>query len=270
MLAKSGNTAGRLMNRQHPLDIIFRTPALSPHVVTGRRREIAARVMDASAELRQPDFTAIRRNDLYELLRGYDEFFFGNRLQRDVESGASRLQFRLSSRMTSTGGLTSFHQQSVAGRSVACFEIAISSTLLFGTDFSDQLIRVAGVIVHDRLDALQRIFEHELIHLAEMRLWGDSSCTRSRFRGAVRNLFGHMESNHQLISPADKARRELSLSVGDRVAFAYRGQSLQGTINRINRRATILVEQAGGELYEDGRRYTRFYMPLSDLVPAKH
>ncbi len=256
------------MKVHQQLSQIFRRPALSPGTIDRRRQQVAARVMDASRVLRKPDFSAIARPDLFEMFQGYDEQFFENALQREIDSGTCRLRLRLSTRMTSTGGLTSFRQQLVQGRPVACFEIAISSTLLFSSDFASQPVRVAGVIVHNRLDALQRIFEHELVHLTEMRTWGDSSCARSRFRNTVRNLFGHRESSHQLITPAEQARTDQGLGVGDPVEFLFRGRRLRGIINRINRRATVLVEHAAGELYEDGRRYVRFYVPVPELGRA--
>jgi hypothetical protein len=38
-----------------------------------------------------------------------------------------------------------------------------------------------------------------------------------------------------------------------------------GRINRINSRATVLVESDQGTLYGDGKRYLKYYVPLALL-----
>jgi hypothetical protein len=50
--------------------------------------------------------------------------------------------------------------------------------------------------------------------------------------------------------------------VGDRVAFELDGTQFHGRVNRITRRATVLVESLRGEPYSDGRRYLTYYVPL--------
>ena len=146
------------------------------------------------------------------------------------------------------------------------FEIAVSSTLLFNTDFEARAVKVGGLVTAHRLDALQRIFEHELVHLLEMVLWDDSSCARRRFKSIVQRLFGHLESNHQLLTPSETARVEFGIATGDRVQFHYRGIQLTGIVNGINRRATVLVpDQTCGEWFDDNQRYQRYYVPLDRL-----
>ena len=53
-----------------------------------------------------------------------------------------------------------------------------------------------------------------------------------------------------------------------RVKFNYQGRWISGRINRITKRATVLVDNPTGELMSDGRRYIRRYVPLSELRPA--
>ena len=50
--------------------------------------------------------------------------------------------------------------------------------------------------------------------------------------------------------------------VGDHVSFELEGKTYQGRVNRITRRATVLVESHRGEPFSDGRRYLTFYVPL--------
>ena len=230
-----------------------------------KRQAIQGRILAQSEVLEEPDFRSICQQDLFEMFRACDEMFFENRLLPFFESREARLRFRFSKRMTKTGGQTTYRKLIEGKREVRDFEIAISATLLFNTRFSSGNIRVAGVSVESRLDAMQRILEHELVHLSEMILWDDSSCARRRFRTIANNLFGHRESNHQLVTPAESARKEFNLDIGDPVEFRFEGKKLAGYVNRISRRVTVLVPDAKGEQFDDGKRYKRFYVPTGLL-----
>ena len=61
-------------------------------------------------------------------------------------------------------------------------------------------MRVNGLLCRDRTEALQRVFEHELLHLLEMLIWARSSCSAARFRGLAWNYFGHTATKHDLIT----------------------------------------------------------------------
>ncbi|MGI9519787.1 MAG: hypothetical protein ACR2NP_22225 [Pirellulaceae bacterium] len=236
--------------------------SVDPQAVRNRRSIIAERLLRESDSIDKADFQRIERRDLFELFVQYDDQFLDHGLSRHFEQGSDRLGFRLSSRMTSTGGMTTWR----ALPDYHDYEIAVSTTLLFNTPFDRGATRVGGVVATSRLDALQRIFEHELVHLLEMILWGESSCAQPRFRNMVARMFGHTESNHQLLTPAETARSHFGIRTGDRVRFQHEGQWLTGYVNAINRRATVLVPNAGGELFDDERRYLRFYVPLDLLT----
>jgi hypothetical protein len=124
---------------------------------------------------------------------------------------------------------------------------------------------VSGLICTDRLQALQRIFEHELLHLAEFLLWDESSCSGIRFRRLARNIFGHLSTKHALVTPGEQAFVQHGVRVGSMVAFVFGGRRLVGRVNRIRHRATVLVEDAGGTDYTDGRKYLKFYVPVPRL-----
>ena len=148
------------------------------------------------------------------------------------------------------------------------FEIAIATTPLFATFSDEPTAVVSGIICHDRLEALQRIMEHEMVHLVEMLLWNDSNCSAQPFKGVVNRFFGHTESNHRLMTPSDLAKKRLGISPGDWVTFKIDGRKLKGHVNRITKRATILVPDAGGAVYDDGRTYQKYYVPLHSLRRA--
>ncbi len=110
--------------------------------------------------------------------------------------------------------------------------------------------------------------EHEIVHLIEMLLWYDSSCAARRFLRIANNFFNHQKASHELLTPADKALTKLGIRVGDKVSFEVDGQAIQGYVNRITRRATVLVEDSKGQSYDDGSRYLKYYVPLEQLKRA--
>ncbi len=156
-------------------------------------------------------------------------------------------------------------RHAVAGRMCGRvdYEIAVSTTLLFSTfqDVEREVI-VGGLVCRDRLEALQRIFEHELLHLAEFLGWGRSSCSAENFHFLSRRIFAHEGVSHDLVTPREQAAVAFDVRVGDLVRFDLEGHTYHGRVNRITRRATVLVESARGELFSDGRRYLTYYVPL--------
>ena len=132
-----------------------------------------------------------------------------------------------------------------------------------------QPVNVTGIECTDRLQALQRIMEHEIIHLVEMIIWYHSDCFRRRFKSITGRLFGHTESTHELTTVDERAFAEFGVQVGHRVNFVHGGKKYSGFVNRITKRATVLVATPRGELFSDGKRYARFYVPIQNLVPER-
>ena len=198
-----------------------------------------------------------------------DEHFFDGEAGRLCERQADRpLTFRLSTRMTSAGGMTTMQTSNDRKRPTTEFEIAIATTPLFATFRDEPTAVVSGIVCGDRLEALQRIMEHEMVHLIEMMLWNDSNCAAKPFKRIVNRFFGHTESNHQLLTPRDLAKKRLGILPGDQVTFALQGRTLKGHVNRITKRATILVRNPQGTLYDDGHKYQKYYVPLNHLKRA--
>jgi hypothetical protein len=95
-----------------------------------------------------------------------------------------------------------------------------------------------------------------------MLLWDKSSCSQSRFHSITRRFFGHTENKHQLVTPKERAMVNFGIKPGMAVRFRFDGVEHKGVINRINKRATVLVEDCRGERYSDGKHYTKFYVPV--------
>ena len=239
------------------------TAAIPPADIQRWTADIHATLLAHSDFIDRANFTALHPDDLSLLYQCYDRLFFGGGCARLV--GNRSLEFRVSSRMTRVGGkMTTYRPR--AEPSQRRYEIAVSSTLLFQTFRDEQReITVNGLRCHNRLEALQRIFEHELLHLIESLVWSESSCKAPRFQSMAARLFGHREHTHRLITPRERALTQFQVEPGVRVRFEFEGRHREGIVNRVTHRATVLVEDPGGLRYSDGKRYLKFYVPVSGL-----
>lgn len=238
---------------------------LLPEVIEKRTTFIGESLMASSRALRRPDFQAIHADDLAQLFEAYDRTFFRGACAKLLQG--TRLDFRVSTRMTRAGGKT-FRYSPRNG--VPWYEIAVSAPLLFQTFRDvDRNVTVCGRHCANRLDALLRIFEHELIHLVELLAWHNSECSARRFQWISARLFAHQAHTHNLITQSERAAAQFGLKPGSRVRFRVDGAEYVGIVNRVTKRATVLVEHAQGERYSNGRRYVKFYVPLEQLTAAR-
>ena len=246
------------------LQAVVESIPLTLDQIGARTQLIRETILADSAYLKGPNFQRIHTSDMRNLFYAYDSEFFEKQMTSALEG--TRLDFGLSSRMTSAGGKTTriLNRQTGAYH----YEISIATSMLFGcfTDNDHRPIDVCGIPCRDRFDALQRIFEHELVHLIEMLVWGESSCSRPRFQSISQRRFGHLQASHRLITPKERAAVEYGIRPGIKVQFSYEGKVYAGIVNRVAKRATVLVESATGERYSDGKMYAKFYVPLSLLA----
>jgi hypothetical protein len=242
------------------------TQELSHSTIRRRTKKIHETVMHESVHIDGENFAAVHPRDLERMFDLYDRDFFRGGCRRLL--GAVPLSFRLSKRMTSVAGSTTRTQKKNrrTGAVKTRFEITISTTLLFQT-FRERTrpIVVNGICCKNRMDALQRVMEHEIVHLVEMLIWKRSRCSAKRFQSIAYRFFGHTDHTHQLVTPRERALSKYGIRAGDRVSFRFDGQHLEGFVNRITRRATVLVEDAKGERYSDGKKYQKYYVPLTLL-----
>ncbi len=260
---------GELQQRVEQLKLIVSRRSWTESERQRACHQISHSIIGQSRVMRSVNFTSTSATDLQRMAECYDQTFLdGHCLAIARHFG---MQFRWSKRMTSTGGKTVRTTQLDRrnGTTTQRYEIVLSAPLLFQT-FADlhRPIRVTGVLCTDRLQAMQRILEHELIHLVEMLVWSDSCCAAPRFQSIAGRLFGHTEHKHDLITQQERAASKFNIRVGSRVLFQHEGVRLMGTVNRITRRATVLVVDHEGQLYEDGHRYRKYYVPLSHLRPG--
>lgn len=220
-----------------------------------------------SRAIDRPNFDRVGRDDLVRLIHLMDEAFFESRVLPIAK--AEGLDFKFSSRMTSAAGKLVTHYPGGHKSAPRKFELILSSTLLFQT-FEDvsRPVTVTGRQCRDRLEAMQRVAEHEMTHLIEMLIWNTGNCSQPRFQGIANAYFAHTDYQHDLITQRERAAAKFNIRVGDTVHFDSNGTKVVGRVNRITRRATVLVTDPKGEQFSDGGRYTRWYVPLEQLRPV--
>ncbi len=239
-----------------------------PGIIAARTAAIYQTVLKESPRVKQPNFDRIGSDDLARLVDLYDRHFFEGWLAGAVKAKTGApLMLRLSAKMTRVGGKTSkYRTRRPGGGKGSFFEIAIASRMLFQT-FRDvqRPVVVCGLTCADRLEALQRIMEHEIVHLIELLVWDQSSCSGQRFKRLTANIFGHTDRTHALVTAREYAAVRHGVVVGGMVSFEFDGRRLTGRVNRIHHRATVLVEDDAGRPYSNGKRYARYYVPLGSL-----
>lgn len=218
----------------------------------------------ADGLIQTPNFHAFSSRDLRILYQQIDDQFFGQRVANSLSQVGSSLHFRVSRRMTSSAGTTTtrFNRGTSQPGQI---EIAISASVLFESFQNEESLVVAGLSCANRLQALCRVMEHEMLHMIEILIWNRSSCGAPRFQDMAHRLFGHRQSSHRLITPRENAARKFDIVPGDWVSFQFENQTLRGIVNRITRRATVLVPSVRGAVFTDGQRYLKYYVPVALL-----
>lgn len=245
-------------------EVALRT--FSSDEIAMHQREIHDQMLLLSRSMERPNFSKISQDDLSRMVRMYDERFFGGRIL--PAAMAEGLTFHLSSRMTRVAGKMVTHYPN-GYDGIRKFELKLSTTLLFQTfEDVDRRVEVTGRVCKDRLEAMQRVTEHELIHLIEMMIWNDGDCNQARFQSIANRYFAHSDYRHGLITQNERALERFNIRVGDEVLFYHDGFKMRGRVNRITRRATVLVENRKGERFSDGKCYVRYYVPLEKLSKA--
>jgi hypothetical protein len=246
-----------------PLAELVTSMRLPEELIEQRVSEIQRDLLAQSRHLRAVNFSAIHSADLEFLFTAYDTRFLGG-LTRPALAGHA-LTFRLSPRMTRAGGTTT---RLISRTGEVRHDIAIASSMLFDAfAHADRSVSVAGLECCNRLDALQRVMEHEMVHLIEQLCWGSSNCSARRFQEIAARVFRHRAHTHNLVTRWERAST-VGIVVGSRVTFTFEGRQLTGRVNRITKRATVLVEEPNGVRFSNGLRYKTYYVPIPWLKPA--
>lgn len=172
-------------------------------------------------------------NDMFKL---YDYLFFSNIISYGLGKRTSGLiKFEFSDRLTSTGG--------TCRRDGIC-----SYTIKISSDRLNKLlpenignIQVNGITPIDKINALQLIFEHELVHAILSLFKNDLSGHNNLYKTIVKNLFGHTKTTHGItdkkLSPTKQLNRytKYDFNMDDNVYFINKQNvKIIGKIIKIN------------------------------------
>jgi len=229
-----------------------------------KRAQVAELFTAKSNHVKNSDITAICNHDLELLFACYDQVFFANWFK---ECFAGTLQFSFSRRMTKSAGKTYYPKDADPARPESLvIKVKINIDMILAYGLVENSDRVGGITTRSRLEALQVVLEHELVHVIEFIHFQQSSCSKKRFRALANHLFGHTESFHCLPTSQQIARHKLGLTLGERVAFPMKGQVVEGLLYAVHKRAVVMVPDRQGDYADQrGQRYTKYYVPLSLL-----
>ncbi|KOA21479.1 hypothetical protein CLHOM_01500 [Clostridium homopropionicum DSM 5847] len=232
--------------------------------INTRRNAIRKELIKTSKNIDSGVIDTISDEDLKILFYLYDKYFFENYF---INNFKGTINFALSRRMSkSAGSTTALKSNWAMPEEKEKYEIKIGVNFLFQYYELSREKTVAGIKTEDSLHALLITFEHELIHLIEFYLFGNSSCKKRRFKTMAENFFGHKGVYHSLITKSEILSSNYGLKIGDKVSFVHKNKIKYGYIYRINKRATIyFLDRKGIYIDSKGNRYLKAYISLELL-----
>jgi len=232
-----------------------------------KRKLIADKLKSESETIKTDRIEVISNYDLRLLYEYYDENFFDDWFKNNFKG---LFKFTLSRRMTKSAGITKCPKnvKQIPNWQII-IEICIGVDFFFKYDHLEGYKNTCGIESQNSLEALQIIFEHELLHALEFLLYQKSDCKKDRFKETAKYMFGHTQSHHQLPTNHKIIAEKYNINVGDKVRFMFENTRLTGTVNKINKRATVLVLNPDGELVDKyGNKYKKYLVPAQYLEKA--
>jgi hypothetical protein len=102
-------------------------------------------------------------------------------------------------------------------------------------------------------DGRRRMFDEYDARFFEGQVRAAPGSDPPRFHSISRRLFGHTENRHKLIAPRQRAIVKFAARPGMKVRFRIDDKEHIGIVNRIAKRATVLVEDPKGSRYANGK-----------------
>ena len=195
-------------------------------------------------------FTAKNLNDMFQL---YDDIFFGGQIAQKLRDTNSQLSFKVTK-----GGKakTAGWCQTRKGYGTSKCFITMSFPMgLYGKMFTkeEKSLHANGIFCVDRLNCLQVVFEHELMH-ALMDLYGyTNKISKGRgkaiysahgylFKCMVKSYFGHTDIKHNLLGEdATHMIKKSDIRKGMEVSFAGRGMKYIGIVEKLNPKTVVIT-----------------------------
>jgi len=232
--------------------------------INAKRKAVTEGLLKESKNIISGKIDCISILDLRILYEYYDRLFFNNWFRDNFEG---QILYELSRRMTKSAGITKCPKNiSQMKPEQIRVIICIGVDFFFKFDYLEGSKNVCGIETHNSVEALQIVFEHELIHAIEFLIFHSSSCKEQRFMQAAKDLFGHTQSHHHLPSNRRIASEKMGINIGDKVQFIFEDKQLNGFVANISKRATVMVINSNGSYADNnGTRYMKYYVPLGEL-----
>ena len=209
-----------------------------------RIAELRQRVGTEWIRLRQKpaNFESLNSQDTQLLFELIDRHFLLGKLSEWLTANNSRLSVTPNAKLTSTGGRCIMQRDPITRslRTTNCvFQIDLATRVLLDTFKKGEVCHSSGgVKCCSRLECLQLVLEHELVHLL-VNLFCPEMPTKAgkkihhgaTFRRLTQTLFGHSEVKHKLLlGDASVMEAQLAkakeLQVGDRIQVRNKNGTL--------------------------------------------
>lgn len=229
-----------------------------------KRSYIRAQLFALSPNIKNEKITLVNTQDLVILFGLYDNTFLKDYFLNS--SYLASIRFSWSQRLTKAAGKTIFSRKKSALGIEKSYEIRMATDFFFEYAKVSRTVNVCGIKTEDAVDALLIVFEHELCHLIEYVMTEQSSCHQKAFHTLAGNLFGHSEFTHQLPTKQEIAHVHYGFRIGQNVKFDFEGKILTGILHKVHKRAIVMVIQKNGTFLDtEGKRYGKYYVPLTML-----
>ncbi|MEL7597557.1 MAG: hypothetical protein AAGU01_05070 [Clostridiaceae bacterium] len=232
--------------------------------VIDKRRIIRKSLINLSENIECGEIKTISQDDLIVLFKLYDKYFFDEYFKNNFKG---KINFSLSNKMTRSAGKMMVPKNLASLKEdVEKYELRIGMNFFFHYNELKRKKTVNGIETEDALHALLMVFEHELVHFLEFYVYKESNCKKDRFKAIAYNIFGHTDVYHSLPTIREIAGERFGIKPGDRVCFIYNKNEIEGLVNSINKRASIMVMDGNGNYMDKYKnRYTKYYVPINLL-----
>jgi len=142
-------------------------------------------------EFSELDLDTIRPDDIIDIIKKYDTIWFHNKLSKMMKKRQLKLSVRFEGKPT-------FNTEGFCFGNYCDYTITLPMNIL---NHSYPNVKVGGIQCKDKLDALLRVIEHELIHLILFIFCDDIHIVNHHgklFQQTVYNLFGHTSIFHEI------------------------------------------------------------------------
>jgi hypothetical protein len=226
------------------------------------------------------NFTNLKNSDIKKLFDLYDDYFFGGSIMEKINSSGSTIKFTSSP----LGGSTFAGKCIMTKTGMKCdYELRFPSKLflkLFTQKGSNKLLKTNGIICRNRLECLQLVFEHELVHLI-MNLWnyydksGDLYSSHGKlFQCMTKSLFDHTDYKHELFNEFEEGTEFITKSnafVGMDVYILVDGKNTYGKITKVNPK-NAQIQTENGKVYKSPYPIIRKAdrkVSIAEFIPEK-